>query len=171
MRLIPLSTRQSFAVSCCTPPRDFVERDAILHDERDATQRSDVRDRIAVDGDDIRALPRLERACLPLDAAGLGAPARPGEQRILRPHAESYERLELIPHETVHAVSTDSEPDAGAQDERKAIVHDLTRPADLLHDRRALRVALLDARRMEEHREGADEPGLPVDHARDVLVR
>ena len=44
------------------------------------------------------------------------------------------------------------------------------RPAHLLHDRRALAVALLDARRVHEDRERADEPGAALDHQRDVLV-
>src|SRR5262249_19095492 len=43
-------------------------------------------------------------------------------------------------------------------------------PAHLLHDGGIAPVALLDARRVQEDAERADEPDAPLDHERDVLV-
>src|SRR5438876_5587829 len=52
----------------------------------------------------------------------------------------------------------------------EALVHDPAGPAHLVHDGRALAVALLDAGRVHEDRERADEPHATLDHQRDVLV-
>src|SRR5437867_3135986 len=61
-------------------------------------------------------------------------------------------------------------PHARGQVPREILVHDPAGPADLVHDGRALSVALLDARRVHEDPEGAHEPRPALDHQRDVLV-
>src|SRR5438552_3870620 len=57
-----------------------VVHDAILHDQPDALQRGHVLQGIAVQRDQIGAPAGLERADFVVDATGLGAPARAGQQ-------------------------------------------------------------------------------------------
>ena len=116
---------------------------------------------------------RLPGASVPasrVDAARLGAAPRAGEQRVPRRDAEAHECLELVRHEPVHAVRAHGEADAGAQNPREVRADDLACPVHLLEDRRPAAIPLLDSRRMEQDAEGADQPRVPVDHERDVVV-
>src|SRR5262249_18783084 len=108
-------------------------------------------------------LSRYERADLIVDAARLGAPAGPGQQGVARRDAETHERLELDRHQPVHAVGAARVANAGGQVARKSLVDHATGPAHLVHDDRPLAVALLDAGRVHEDRERADEPGAALD--------
>ncbi len=78
---------------------------------------------------------------------------------------------QLERHEPVHAVGAAREAHARGEVAREVLVDETARPAHLLHDGGAPPVALLDARRVQEDPEGADEPDAALDHQRDVLVR
>ena len=107
---------------------------------------------------------------LVVDPTRLGPPARAGQQRVARGHAEADERLQLDRHQPVHAVGAAREADAGGQVTRERLPGHPPSPAHLVHDHRTLTVSLLDAGRVHEDRERADEPHAALDHQRDVLV-
>ena len=141
-----------------------------LHHGRHAVQRAHVLQRVAVHRDQVGALAGLQRADLGVDAAGLGSPAGPGQQRVGRRDAQPHQRLQLERQAAVHGVGPDREADAGGEVAGEVLGHDPARPVQLVHDGRALAVAALDAGRVQEDPERADQPHAALDHERDVLV-
>ena len=166
----PLTPRDRLAHRPFLPKSSLVGH-SILHDQAHAPHRLDVLQRVAVDRDQIGALARhrASRSGRRPDTPRRPSACRPAARRAATRRSGRASRARSASARACCRCRTRSgcRRPGGAGSSRPATPPS---PAHLVHDGRTLAVALLDAGRVHEDRERADEPHAALDHQRDVLV-